>query len=144
MKKLLAVLIILFLIIIFSIYALKINKESSKRALEKYNNEYEFYLNKTIYGADLATIINKVINLNESNKVQKDEKNYYIENEENSIKIEIKMSLTEKTYPMEEIYNKNTAEFVKYFNVIEFKCTSIEYHKETGKISKMFFEQVEK
>ena len=143
-NKILIILITLFLIIILSIYALKISKENSSRALDNYNKEYETYLNKTIYGTELATLINKVVNTNENNDIKKDENNYFIENEENSIKIEIKMSLTEKTYPMEEIYNKNTAEFVKYFNVIEFKCTSLEYHEKTGKISKMFFEQVEK
>ena len=143
MKKLLVILILLFLIIIFSIYALFINKKAQINSLANYNREYEEYLSKTIYGTDLATLINKAINLNENNKIKKNEKNYYIENEENSIKIEIKMLLTKKTYPMEEIYNKNIEEFVKYFNIQEFKCTKIEYHTKTGKISKMLFEQIE-
>ncbi len=141
MKKLLIVLITLFLIIVFSIYALKINKTNELRSLKQYNAEYEEYLNKTIYGTDLATIINKAVNLNENNQIEKDEKNYYIENDENSIKVEIKMKITKKTYPMEEIYNKDTAEFIKYFNAEEFKCTSIEYHQKTGKVSKLTFEQ---
>lgn len=144
MKKLLGILIILFLIIIFSIYALKINKQNSKRVLENYNKEYEIYLNKTIYGTDLATIINKAINQNEKEQIQKNEKNYYIENGENSIKIEIKMTITDKTYPMEEIYNKDTAEFVKHFSTEEFKCTEIQYHKKTGKVRKMIFEEQSK
>lgn len=142
MKKLLIILIILFLIIVFSIYALKINKESEARSLKKYNLEYEEYLNETIYGTDLATLINKAVNLNENNKIEKDENNYYIENEENSLKIEVKMTITKKTYPMEEIYNKDTAEFVKYFNTEKFKCTSIKYHKKTEKVSRLIFEQI--
>lgn len=142
MKKLLIILIILFLIIVFSIYALKINKESEARSLKKYNLEYEEYLNETIYGTDLATLINKAVNSNENNKIEKDENNYYIENEENSLKIEIKMTITKKTYPMEEIYNKDTAEFIKYFNTEKFECTKIEYHKKTGKVSKLIFEQI--
>lgn len=143
MKKLLIILLILFMIIIFSIYALFISKKVQTNNLTNYNREYEKYLNKTIYGTELATLINKVTNINENNKIEKNEKNHYIENEENSIKIEIAMLLTEKTYPMEEIYNTDTAEFVKYFNLEKFKCTKIEYHKKTGKISKMLFEQVE-
>lgn len=142
-NKILIILITLFLIIILSIYALKISKQSSSRALENYNKEYETYLDKTIYGTELATLINKVVNLNENNDIKKDENNHFIDNEENSIKIEITMLLTEKTYPMEEFYNNDTAEFVKYFNLIKFKCTSLDYHKKTGKISKMFFEQIE-
>lgn len=143
MKKLLIILILLFLIIIFSIYALWLNNKIQTNNLLNYNKEYETYLDKTIYGTELATLINKATNINAKNKIKKDEKNYYIEDEENSIKIEIKMLLTEKTYPMEEIYNNNTEEFVKHFNIEQFKCTKIEYHNKTGQISKMFFEQVE-
>ena len=142
MKKLLLILLSLFIIIIFSIYGLLINKEKQNHNLVNYNREYEQYLNKTIKGTDLATLINKVINTNEKNSIQKDENNYYLENQENSIKIEIKLILTEKIYPMEEIYNKNTDQFVKYFNLEDFKCTNIEYHNKTGKISKMLFEQI--
>lgn len=143
MKKVLIILLILFMIIIFSIYALFITNKAQTNSLRNYNREYEEYLDKTIYGTELATLINKATNVNEKNKIEKDKKNYYIENEENSIKIEITMLLTEKTYPMEEIYNTDTAEFVKHFNLEKFKCTKIEYHNKTGKISKMLFEQVE-
>lgn len=143
MKKVLIILLILFMIIIFSIYALFITNKAQTNNLRNYNREYEEYLDKTIYGTELATLINKATNVNEKNKIEKDKKNHYIENEENSIKIEITMLLTEKTYPMEEIYNTDTAEFVKHFNLEKFKCTKIEYHNKTGKISKMLFEQVE-
>ena len=141
MKKLLIILILLFLIVIFSIYALKINIRNNTRIIKNYNREYEAYLNKTIYGAELATLINKVVNQNEINKIPKDENKYYINNEENSIKIEIKMSITEKTYPMEEIYNNDTSEFVRYFDTEQFKCVEINYHNRTGKVSNMVFEE---
>lgn len=144
MKKLLLVILLIFIIIIFSIYGLFITNKAKRNSLKNYNSEYEEYLNKTINGAELATLINKTVNTNEKNGVKKDRKDYYIDNEENSIKIETTILLTEKTYPMEEIYNKGTAEFVKYFTTINFRCTSIEYHEKTGKISKMFFEQVDK
>ena len=61
-----------------------------------------------------------------------------------SIKIDLKMITVEKTYPMELIYKNDVTNFVKNFNVILFKCTNIEYHKETGKVSKLIFEQIEK
>lgn len=142
MKKLLLILLILFTIIIFSIYGLITNSQKQNNSLKKYNKEYEQYLNKTINGTELATLINKVTNINEKNNIQKDKKDFYIENEDNSIKIEIKLIVTEKTYPMEEIYNKDTAEFVKYFSLEKFKCTNIEYHEKTGKIKKILFEQI--
>ena len=61
----------------------------------------------------------------------------------NSIKIELKMITIEKTYPMEEIYNNDITKFVENFNLVKFKCTKIEYHKNTGKISKITFEELE-
>lgn len=142
MKKLLLTLLLLFTMIIFSIYGLLINNKTKNSTLKNYNREYQEYLNKTINGTELATLINKVININEKNGIKKNENNYYIENQEDSIKIEVKLIITEKTYPMEEIYNKDTAEFVKHFSHEEFKCTSIEYHEKTGKVSKLLFEQI--
>ena len=91
MKKLLLILILLFIIIIFSIYGLLLNNKAQNNALKFYNRQYEEYLSKTIKGTELATLINKVTNINENNKIIKDENNYYIENQENSIKIEIKI-----------------------------------------------------
>ena len=43
-----------------------------------------------------------------------------------------------------EGYKNDITSFVKNFNVILFKCTNIEYHQKTGKISKLTFEQIEK
>lgn len=142
MKKLLLIMLVLFMIIIFSIYGLLTKGKIQSNSLKNYNREYEEYLNKKISGTELATLINKVININEKNDLKKDENNYYIENQEDSIKIEIELAITEKTYPMEEIYNKDTAEFVKHFSLENFQCTSIAYHKETGKVSKMLFKQI--
>ena len=141
-NKLLIILIILVLIIILSIYALGINKKKEKLNLKNYNYEYEFYLNKEINGTELATLINKAINQNEKNKIKKDKNNHYIENEENSIKIDVEISLTKKTYSMEEFFNNDTAEFVKFFSEENFKCTNIEYHKKNGKISRLIFTQI--
>jgi len=53
------------------------------------------------------------------------------------------MSLTGKTYPMEEIYNNDITKFVENFNFVKFKCTSIEYHKNTGFVKKLLFEEIE-
>ena len=77
-------------------------------------------------------MISKVVDQNEKNNIQKNEKNYYIDNGENSIKIDLKMTTIDKIYPMEEIYNNEIASFVQNFNFINFECTSIEYHKKTG------------
>jgi len=128
-------------IIIFSVCGLLITQNTTNRLIKEENSEYEYYLGKSIYGTELTSIINKAINQNENNKIAKDDKNHYIENDENSIKIEVKMLITEKTYPMEELYNNDITKFVENFNLIKFKCTNIEYHKNTGKIKKMMFQE---
>ena len=143
MKKTLLLVSIPILVILFSTIGLLITKNTTNRLLKQENSKYECYLNRTIYGTEVATIINKAINQNENNQVQKDEKKHYIENNENSIKIEIKMLTTGKTYPMEEIYNNDMTQFVQNFNLLQFKCTKLEYHKSSGKVKKLLFEEVE-
>lgn len=143
MKKTFLIICIPIAIIIFSIFGLLITKNTTNRIIKENNSAYEYYLGKTVYGTDVTTLINKAINENEKNNIQKDEKNYYIENNENSIKIELKMISTGKTYPMEEIYNNDITRFVQNFNLIQFKCISIEYHKNTGMVKKIIFEEIE-
>lgn len=142
MKNTLFIILAIFLIIICITCGFLINVRAEKAKINKENNEYEQYLNKEILGTELATLINKVVDENEKNTVQKNEKGYYIDNGENSVKIDLKMTTIDKTYPMEEIYNNHITLFVQNFNFIRFKCTSIEYHKKTGRISKLVFEEL--
>lgn len=137
-------LILAIIFIIICIVSLNlINMQNDQKQVKKENGEYEKYLNKEILGTELASIISKVVDQNEKNEVQKDKKGYYIDNENNSIKIDLKMTTIDKTYPMEEIYSSKITNFVQNFNIIKFKCTSIEYHKSTGKISKLIFEELQ-
>ena len=135
----LAIIFIIICIICLNIIDLK----SQKKQIQKENLEYEQYLNKQILGTDLATLISKVVDQNKRNDIQKDEKGYYINNNINSIKIDLKMTTIDKTYPMEEIYNNKITNFVQNFNLIKFKCTSIEYHNSSGKVAKLLFEELE-
>lgn len=141
-QSLLMILAIIFIVICIVSGAI-FNLKTENREISKYNLEYENYLNKEILGTEVATLISKVIDQNEKNNVKKNEKGYYIENNENSIKIDLKMTTLDKTYPMEEIYNNQITNFVQNFSQIKFKCTKIEYHKDTKKISKMVFEELE-
>lgn len=143
MKQTLLIILAIIFIVICLISATLINIQSENRAIQEENLQYEKYLNKEVLGTDIATIISKVVDQNEKNSVQKDEKGHYINNNQNSIKIDLKMTTIDKTYPMEEIYNNQITNFVQNFNLIKFKCTSIEYHEKTKKISKLIFEELE-
>ena len=143
MKQSFLIILAIIFIVICIVSGTILNLKTENREINKYNLEYEKYLNKEILGTEVATLISKVIDQNEKNNVQKDEKGYYIENNGSSIKIDLKMTTLDKTYPMEEIYNNQITNFVQNFNQIKFKCTKIEYHKDTKKISKMVFEELE-
>ncbi|MBR3163649.1 MAG: hypothetical protein IKF17_06100 [Clostridia bacterium] len=141
MKKFIVIFIIATISILALIYGY-FNFEFERKNIAKENLKFEYCYNKEIYGAELATIINRAIENNEKNNISKDNKGFYIENEQNSIKIEIKIIDNNTTYKMETFYMNDITKFVQNFNTIKFKCTKIEYHSQTGKIKYLYFEQI--
>ena len=71
-----------------------------------------------------------------------DKKGKYIDNKSNSINIDVKIIDNDKIYTMETLYNGGMENFIQYYNQIKFKCTIIEYHKDTNKVKYMLFEQI--
>ena len=132
--------LILLIIIVICIVGINLNSKTS-RAIIKYNNEYEQYLKKEeTYGTDVITLINKATSSNEKNNITKDEKGFYISNNENSITIDLIMITDETkqettTYKMEAISKVGITEFLKNFNTAKFQCTKTQYHKQTGRIA---------
>ena len=86
-------------------------------------------------------IFNDAVQYNQPEAV-KNKKGKFIDNDKNSINIDIKMLDTEETYNMETLYNGGIEKFVQYYNKIKFKCTDIKYHKTTNKVKYMLFEQI--
>ncbi|MCI8655122.1 MAG: hypothetical protein HFJ48_04540 [Clostridia bacterium] len=142
MKKIL-ILFIIVIILIATIWINYIEYKTEYNNVQKENLEFEKYYQKELYGIDLTTIINKAIDSNTRNKVGKSETNQFVENEENSIKIDIKIIDADKTYKMEDFYNGGISRFVQYYGTIKFKCTKKEYHNKTKRIKYLYFEQVE-
>lgn len=141
--------IILFSIIFFCILLITcvsiLQNSKNLTMIQNENALYEEYKNKQVFGTEVVSIINKATNYNLKNEIEQDEKGFFIENQTNSITVEIKL-LSEgelKTYPMEAIQKAGTEGFVQNFNLILFKCTNIEYHEQTKRVSKMIFEQIE-
>lgn len=144
MKKTLSVICIIFLIIMLILFWNLKQVQSKNRAIKKFNYEYEFYNREGICGVDITTVINKATDNNEKYEIAKDENGYYIQDDENSIDIEITLINNEKTYKMERIKEVGLESFVEFFGQVQFKCTKVEYHEKTGKISKMTFESLQK
>ena len=119
-----------------------LNYKANYYATVKENKQFESYDGQEIYGAELATVINKAVDNNQNNEVAKDEKGKYINNDNNSIKIDIKMLDNDKTYSMETLYSGGMDKFVQFYSEIKFKCTKLEYHKTTNKVKYLLFEQI--
>ena len=141
MKKFLIFFVII--IVIVSIVAVQYSSYKVEQdTIKQENAEFEQYKDKEIYGLDLATIINKVMDKNIKNEIPKDNQNMFIENETNSIKMEIYMTDNEETYRAETFYNNGIEQFMEFYRDIKFKCSKIEYHEKTGKIKYLYFEQI--
>lgn len=141
MKKIVlffAMIIIVVCGISYTFLNYKANYNTSKKA----NLEFENYLNVEVSGIDLVTVMNRAIDSNERNEVEKNNKGIYQNNEKDSINIEVKITDNDTLYQM-ETFNKNGMQnFLSYYGSVKFKCTSIEYHNTTKKVKYMLFEQI--
>ncbi len=104
MKKTLFIIIGIFIIILLALALALIGIESKNKVLREANAEYEFYLDKPIYGTELATLINKAIDNNNKYEVQKDESGLFIDNGQNSVLITIQMMGSSQIYEMEKVF----------------------------------------
>ena len=144
MKKIIAILIIAIVIIVTAVIYNYNTYQSNLRGIERLNQEYENFINEgEIIGTSLITLINKSMDLNNKNGLQKDEKGIYIPNDTNSIRIDIKFILADNLIPMEKIANGGSEAFIKNYATVHFKCTNKQYHEKTNTIKYMLFEEQE-
>ena len=141
MKKYI-LLIILVIIAITSIGYLYISYKNNMKTIETNNKVYENLYNKEITGTDFATIINKTIDNNEKNQVQKEENGFFIDNGKNSVIVEIKFKDSDDVFRIESIDKNGIENFIKLYANLKFKCTKIEYHQKTKYVSYMYFEEI--
>ena len=141
MKKFIVIFIAVIIVLLSLIYGYFTYTKNNNEIL-KNNAEYESYLNKEIYGAELATIMNKVIDSNETNAIDMDNKGKYIDNNIDSIKMDILITDNETLYDIETIYRGGIENFVKNYNTIKFQCSDIKYHETTNKVKYMLFKQI--
>lgn len=138
--------IVLFALIVITIVVTYMVFQFRKNEVEKQkiNNEYSVYLNKTIPGTDLMSLVNKTIDLNEKNEVPRDSNKRYIEDSENLIQIYIDFIYKKetRTLQIEDIEKGGTEAFIKNYSTASFKCTNIEYEKNTGKIKSLKFSEI--
>lgn len=141
MKKI-AIFFLIIIIIVVGMSYLYLNYKASYNQAKQKNKQFESYYNEEIYGTDLVTVINKAVDNNLSNEVEKNQKGFFQDNGINSINIDIKIVDNDTIYKMETFYNNGVDKFVQYYGQVKFKCSQIEYHKQTGKIKYLLFEQI--
>lgn len=145
MKKVIVLISFLCLIALFISVISITNMQKSKREIASYNSQFEYYNRDNLNGIDVTTVINKAIDLNEKNEIPKDEDGNYLNNQEDSIQVYLKLANdAENMYPMEKVNKVGIERFTRAFGSINFKCTSITYHKLTGKIESISFESTQK
>ena len=141
MKKIIAIILCLVIVIMSILIGKYYNYKQEYNKIKEENLEYEYYLEKEIYGTEVVTVINKAVNNNQINKIEKDSDGFYVPNDINSVKIDIKIIDNDMTYKMETLYNGGMTNFVQYYNTILFKCSKIEYNSK-GRVSYLLFEQI--
>ena len=132
----------MIIIIICGVSYMFLNYKANYNISKKANLEFENYLNVEVSGIDLVTVMNRAIDSNERNEVEKNKKGIYQDNENNSISIEVKITDNDTIYQMETFEKSGMQNFLTYYGNIKFKCTNIKYHQTTKKVKYMLFEQI--
>lgn len=142
MKKYIILLVTAIIIACIAVYV-RFQFKVNKSMVNFENNPYTSVLNKELSSAELATLINKAMNKNEDNKVVRDENGYFIENDENSIKIDVHFIIDDTTLKAEQIEKSDLNMFITAYATAKFKCTNIEYHNKTKLVKYLYIEELE-
>lgn len=128
------------LITAYSVYSYR----NSMLQAQKVNRQYEEYKNIKILGTELISIINKTIDTNIKNGIERDNKQYFVDNGDNTITIYVKFVYKDdtKTVQMEDIEKSGTESFIKSYSTASFECTKIEYHTKTNNVKSLTFEEI--
>ena len=140
MKKYI-LLVVVVIVAVTSIGYLYSNYISNNMQMKNNNKEYIDILDKEISGSNLASIINKTIDKNIKNNVEKDKNGYFKDNGTNSIIIKIKFKDSDTIFFSEQIANRGIENFISLYSNIRFRCKKIEYHSKTKYVSCLYFEQ---
>jgi len=90
MKKI-AIFFIIIIAIVSTVAYIYLNQIATNRTLQKENAQFDIKKDQEMIGQELATIMNRVLNTNEKNEIPKNDKGEFIENNENSIKMDIQL-----------------------------------------------------
>ena len=117
MKKIIICILSVFLVVICIVSYSVYHKNENTAQIGVDNRTYESYYNKEVLGTDIISIINKAIDSNEKNDIKVGKNGNYIEDEKNSIRIEIKFKELDKVITMERINNVGIEKFWSNYEI---------------------------
>ena len=138
MKKI-GILICTLVIVIVAVIGVNIYSYNERlKAAEKNNKNYQSYYNVEVLGSDVGSLINKILDTNSKNNIQKDENGKYIDNgKEIAISVTIKFLELDKNISIEAIEKQGVDRFIKNFGAETFKCFCTEIFNKS--IYSLFF-----
>lgn len=141
MKNRILLILIIFMSIIAVISYIIYNYRINLQEVQRINNEFKSYAEAQMLGTELVSVINRVQDINSKNNIEKDSDGLYIENEENSIKMYIKLKYEDdySVLEVERILNNGIENFIKNYSTASFKCEEITYHEKTGNVKSLTF-----
>ena len=139
MKKVIIGILLIVIIIVIGFGTWYNKNIQNLKEIKNFNSNFEEYIDKEITGVDLTTVINKAIENNNKQKIEKNSDGTYKNNNKTSIEIIIKPTKDGKSYPMEAFEKVGIREFTNSFGGVIFKSTKVEYHS-NGRISKIYYE----
>ena len=145
MKNRILLILIIFMSIIAVISYIIYNYRINLQEVQRINNEFKSYAEAQMLGTELVSVINRVQDINSKNNIEKDSDGLYIENEENSIKMYIKLKYEDdySVLEVERILNNGIENFIKNYSTASFKCEEITYHEKTGNVKSLTFTETD-
>ena len=145
MKNKILIILIIFMVILASATYIIYNYRMKLQEAQKINNEYKSYYEAQILGTELVSIMNRTQDVNTKNEVEKDSEGLYIDNEDDSIKMYLKLKYKDdySTIELEKIIDDGIENFIKSYSTASFKCTEITYHEKTGNVKALTFTETD-
>ncbi len=145
MKNKILIILIIFMVILASATYIIYNYRMKLQEAQKINNEYKSYYEAQILGTELVSIMNRTQDVNTKNEVEKDSEGLYIDNEDDSIKMYLKLKYKDdySTIEIEKILDDGIENFIKSYSTASFKCTEITYHEKTGNVKALTFTETD-
>lgn len=140
MKKIVFIFVIIIAILSSFCYIYSQKKITKNKKIASYD-KYQKLLDTEIPGTDLASLINESIDKNKTNEVNS-ENGLYIENDDNSMIIEIKFIESDNPIRGEKIYLNGIDRFIELYGSSNFKCTKVDFHKKNYEIKYLYFEEM--